>query len=107
VQRHHEDVAWNEREKAAHREVGSPHKRPFVIRRVFGRNPDRVTVLPYAISRTRLSCTSFRANEVRLQLHALAYNLANFLRTMALPRELFRAILDRIALLQLPDAVRC
>lgn len=26
-----------------------------------------------------------RANEVRLQLHALAYNLANFLRTLALP----------------------
>ncbi|WP_436839746.1 transposase [Roseibium aggregatum] len=25
----------------------------------------------------------FAANEVRLQLHALAYNLANFVRTMA------------------------
>ena len=34
---------------------------------------------------TRLSCCSFAANAVRLQLHALAYNLANFLRTMALP----------------------
>ncbi len=28
---------------------------------------------------------SFKANAVRLQLHALAYNLANFLRTLALP----------------------
>jgi hypothetical protein len=37
---------------------------------------------------TRLSCTTFRANAVRLQLHGLAYNLANFLRTLALPREI-------------------
>jgi hypothetical protein len=29
----------------------------------------------------------FAANAVRLQLHALAYNLANFLRTLALPEE--------------------
>ena len=27
------------------------------------------------------------ANAVRLELHALAYNLANFLRTLALPEE--------------------
>src|ERR1700738_4538593 len=33
------------------------------------------------------SCTTFRGNAVRLQLHALAYNLANFLRTLALPAE--------------------
>jgi len=39
----------------------------------------------YALKWTRLSCRSFKANEVRLQLHALAYNLANFLRTMVLP----------------------
>jgi hypothetical protein len=32
-----------------------------------------------------LSCRSFRNNAVRLQLHALAYNLANFMRTLALP----------------------
>ena len=30
-----------------------------------------------AIKWTRLSCCSFAANAVRLQLHALAYNLAN------------------------------
>jgi hypothetical protein len=40
-----------------------------------------------AIQWTRLSCRKFRDNEVRLQLHALAYNLANFMRTLAL-REL-------------------
>lgn len=37
---------------------------------------------------TRLSCCSFAANAVRLQLHALAYNLANFLRTLALPDDI-------------------
>jgi len=41
----------------------------------------------YAIKWTRLSCGKFRNNEVRLQLHALAYNLGNFMRTLALPKE--------------------
>jgi len=41
-----------------------------------------------AIKWTRLSCRKFRNNEVRLQLHALAYNLANFMRTLALPKEI-------------------
>ena len=36
--------------------------------------------------RNRLSCLRFRNNEVRLQLHALAYNLSNFMRTLALPK---------------------
>ncbi len=31
-----------------------------------------------------LSCDSFRNNEARPQLHALAYNLGNFLRTLGL-----------------------
>jgi len=39
----------------------------------------------YGLKWTRLSCMRFVANEVRLQLHALAYNLANFLRTLATP----------------------
>ena len=38
-----------------------------------------------AIRWTRLSCRSFAANAVRLQLHALAYYLGNFLRTLATP----------------------
>ena len=41
-----------------------------------------------AVTWTRLSCQSFKANAVRLQLHALAYNLGNFLRTLALPAEI-------------------
>ena len=36
---------------------------------------------------TRLSCHDFVDNQVRLQLFALAYNLGNFLRRLALPRE--------------------
>ncbi len=40
-----------------------------------------------AIKWTRLSCRKFRDNAVRLQLHALAYNLTNFMRTLALPKE--------------------
>jgi Transposase DDE domain group 1 len=41
-----------------------------------------------AIKWTRLSCCSFAANAVRLQLHALAYNLANFMRTLATPEPI-------------------
>ena len=93
---------------------------------------------------TRLSCHDFMDNQVRLQLFALAYNLGNFLRRLALPvgvkhwslttlreklikigakvvhharsvifqmaevavpRELFRLILERIRRLRLPKAV--
>lgn len=41
-----------------------------------------------ALKWTRLSCSAMQANPVRLQLHALAYNLSNFLRTLALPEEM-------------------
>jgi hypothetical protein len=93
---------------------------------------------------TKLSCRTFRDNQTRLQLFALAYNLANFLRRLALPkgirqwslttlrenlvkigakvvrqskyvtlqlaefavpRQLFAAILERIARLAMPLAV--
>ncbi len=42
----------------------------------------------YAFRWTRLSCKRFRDNEVRLQLHALAYNQATFLRCIELPEEM-------------------
>src|SRR3712207_739852 len=35
-------------------------------------------------------CRSFAPNAVRLQLHALAYNLGTFLRTLALPEGVER-----------------
>jgi len=41
----------------------------------------------YALTWTRLSCTKFVSNQVRLGLFVLAYNLGNFLRRFALPRE--------------------
>jgi len=41
-----------------------------------------------AVKWTRLSCRAMVANAVRLQLHALAYNLANFMPTLALPGEM-------------------
>ena len=40
-----------------------------------------------ALKWTRLSCRRFKDNQTRLQLFALAYNLANFLRQLALPRS--------------------
>ena len=41
-----------------------------------------------AVKWTRLSCRTFAADAVRLQLHALAYNLGNFLRTLATPEPI-------------------
>ena len=41
----------------------------------------------YAVKWTRLSCRSFKNNQTRLQLFALAYTLGNFLRRLALPRS--------------------
>jgi hypothetical protein len=39
----------------------------------------------YALNWTRLSCHKFVANQVRLALFILAYNLGNFMRRLALP----------------------
>ena len=40
----------------------------------------------YALNWTRLSCHRFMANQVRLALFILAYNLGNFLRRLCLPK---------------------
>ena len=50
-----------------------------------------------ALRWTRLSCRAFRDNAVRLQLFALAYNLANFLRSLALPRRGRAVVADHAA----------
>jgi hypothetical protein len=42
----------------------------------------------YALNWTRLSCRRFVANQVRLALFVLAYNLGNLLRRLALPRAI-------------------
>jgi hypothetical protein len=41
----------------------------------------------YALNWTRLSCHRFVANQVRLWLFILAYNLGNFVRRLALPES--------------------
>ena len=41
-----------------------------------------------AVKMTRLSCHRFRANEVRLQLSVLAYNLGNLWRRLVLPKKI-------------------
>ncbi len=40
-----------------------------------------------AVKSRKLSCCTFKDNQTRLQLFALAYTLANFLRRLALPRD--------------------
>ena len=42
----------------------------------------------YALKWTRLSCHKFVANQVRLGLFVLAYNLGNFMRRLALPESM-------------------
>jgi hypothetical protein len=41
-----------------------------------------------AVNWTKLSCRTFKDNQTRLQLFALAYNLGNFLRRLALPKPI-------------------
>jgi len=41
-----------------------------------------------AVKWTKLSCRRFKDNEARLQLFALAYNLANFLRQLVPPNPI-------------------
>jgi len=42
----------------------------------------------YALKWTRLSCHDFVDNQVRLQLFAMAYNMGNSLRRLALPNQI-------------------
>ena len=62
------------------RPIGRP---PHAVRRFYA----NFSYQEQSWKKPRLSCCSFAANAVRLQLHALAYNLANFMRTLALPEK--------------------
>jgi Transposase DDE domain group 1 len=64
-----------------------PHKRVVKFYNGRGTAEQHIKEGKNALRWTRLSCHAFRHNAVRLQLHALAYNLANFVRTLALPQE--------------------
>ena len=52
----------------------------------------------YALTWTRLSCTRFSSNRVRLALFVLAYNLGNFMRRFALPKDVSHWSLSSIQL---------
>ena len=52
----------------------------------------------HALTWTRLSCMRFSSNRVRLALFVLAYNLGNFLRRFALPKEVSHWSLSSIQL---------
>ena len=52
-----------------------------------GTAEQRIKEGKYALRWTRLSCHDFVDNQVRLQLFALAYNLGNFFRRLALPKK--------------------
>ena len=51
-----------------------------------------------ALTWTRLSCSRFSSNRVRLALFVLAYNLGNFMRRFALPKEVSHWSLSSIQL---------
>jgi len=53
-----------------------------------GTAEQRIKEGKYALNWTRLSCHKFVANQVRLALFVLAYNLGNFLRRLALPEAM-------------------
>ncbi len=52
----------------------------------------------HALTWTRLSCSRFCSNQVRLALFVLAYNLGNFLRRFALPSEVSHWTLSSLQL---------
>jgi hypothetical protein len=78
-------VEWHQGE--LHRNLTRPNKRVVKFYNGRGTAEQHIKEGKNALRWTRLSCHAFRHNAVRLQLHALAYNLANFLRTLALPEE--------------------
>lgn len=53
-----------------------------------GTAEQRIKEGKYALNWTRLSCHKFVANQVRLMLFILAYNLGNFMRRLALPKSI-------------------
>lgn len=85
-------VEWNPRE--LHPRVGSivtnltrPAEWAVAFYNQLGTAEPHIREGKNAVAWTRPSCHCFATNAVRLQLHALAYNLANLLRTLTLPDE--------------------
>lgn len=63
-----------------------------------GRCENHIKEGKYALAWTRLSCTRYMANQVRLALFVLAYNLGNFLRRFALPAKISHWSLSSVQL---------
>lgn len=66
-------------------DLGSRAARVVKLRNGRGTAEQRIKEGKNAVKWTRLSCHDFADNQIRLQLFALAYNLGNFLRRLALP----------------------
>ena len=64
----------------------------------WGRCENHIKEGKYALSWTRLSCTRYVCNQVRLALFILAYNLGNFLRRFALPAKISHWSLSSVQL---------
>ena len=99
---HYQPASWSKARRVVVKvewHPGELHPRVGFIVTNMARPPERVTRFcnqrrtaeryikegKNAVVWTRLSCRRFAANAVRLQLHALAYNFGNFLRTLTLP----------------------
>ena len=99
---HDQATSWSKARRAVAKVAWHPgelYPRVGFIVTNMARPPERVTLFynqrgtaeqyikkgKNAVVWTRLSCRRFVVNAVRLQLHALAYNLGNFLRTLTLP----------------------
>ena len=65
-----------------------PNERVFAFYNDRGTAEQHIKERKTVVKWTRLSCRTMKANAVRLQLHAPAYTLANFLRTLALPEAM-------------------
>jgi hypothetical protein len=81
-------VPWEELDEAGLRRVGDPGEDVVAFYNRRGTCEQWIKEGKAAIRWTRRSCRSFAANAARLQLHALAYNLDNFLRTLATPEPI-------------------
>ena len=53
-----------------------------------GTTEQRIKENMNAVKWTRLSCPTMKANALLLPLHALAYNMDDFMRTLTLPGEI-------------------
>src|SRR5262249_33318101 len=68
--------------------MSRPAERVVAFYNKLGTTEQWIKVGKVTIKRTRLSCRTFAANAARLQLHALAYTLGSFPRTLATPEPI-------------------